>query len=434
MSSWMPAFNPQLMQAALAQQKGAAPAAMPGRQIGPQPVPPAPVLPPGGQPAPPATLNPPLAAEGTVPKFHQAQPPLAPPSQVSDMPLPTPTPPPAAPGASDDPALNPWAKGVEQARAGFDTERQKVDTLMGQQPKAPNRADYKPQWWKAIVAPLVGALAAQNHGNPEPAVEGVLNGKWNQAVSNYGAQNKAWEEKLGAEEKTGIPLASDQLKAAQEGAALYETNRRNNTLENRENETERHNQANEKIAASWHDDRNEILKAFDEGRIKDANRALDDKEKQYASNDAIRQEIAGIRDRMATVAENKTDAIGANGLTSSEQRRYGSEISELNKKRSDIVSKGFDSNFTKKQLKAIDDRLDEIDKTIQEKRTTAKPAAAATPVAAPAAAAPAAQGFQANPKWPAPATERSMMQDAKGKTVAEAVKGADGKLSWAAPQ
>ena len=350
------------------------------------------------------------------------------------MPLPTPTPPPAAPGASDDPALNPWAKGVEQARAGFDTERQKVDTLMGQQPKAPNRADYKPQWWKAIVAPLVGALAAQNHGNPEPAVEGVLNGKWNQAVSNYGAQNKAWEEKLGAEEKTGIPLAADTARIAQEGFTNYEANRR-------QNETERHNSAEEtrqnkanELMAQWHDDKNDIMRMIGEGRHEDAQAKLEATEKQYASNDAIRQEIAGIRDRMATVAENKTDAIGANGLTSSEQRRYGSEISELNKKRSDIVSKGFDSNFTKKQLKAIDDRLDEIDKTIQEKRTTAKPAAAATPVAAPAAAAPAAQGFQANPKWPAPATERSMMQDAKGKTVAEAVKGADGKLSWAAPQ
>lgn len=434
MSTWMPPINPQLLQAALARNGGVSPApAIPAAAL---PSAATMAMPAAGAPAPvpmPSIPRQPVQAMGAN---RTTVSPYAPqPTDVPPLPQPTmaqatrPAPP------SDDPAQNPWAKATQDAQHGLDTENQNVQTLMGQQPKAPNYEDYKPPLWKKIAAPFIGALAAQGHGGAEGAsnaVNGMLYGRWNRAQQGYDTQEKAWEQKLGAEERTGVPLAKARAEVAHQGFNEW-------LGQQKEAETEKKDTANEDLRGQL----NDIRDSYNNNRISQEQENRLAKIASQSDNLDLRRQALALQGQLNTAKENELNAQAnkastaggdQNGMTASEQRefnaqtrRYNGEIDSLNRERANYVGMP-DGDFKTKALKNIDDRLDQLhgkiddaEKGIMSKRK----GAAATSTAGPATPG---KGFQVPKGAPAPSKPNQQLK-VDGKVVATSV---DGK-SWGPP-
>jgi len=314
-------------------------------------------------------------------------------------------------------------QSTQSAQAGIETERQNVNTLMGQQPKAPSFEDYKPPLWKKIAAPFVGALAGRQAA--EPAVNAMLYGPWNRAQDAYQTQDKAWQAKLGAEERVGVPLANDTARVAQEGFT--------NTLNTRrEAETEKRDTA----TAQFKNDLIEMRNNIAAGKTELAQKQLYETAEKNKNNFDNQNQLLKVRQELADAARERADKAksgGAeqNGFTASEQReynaktrRYTAQIDGLHKEQNQLV--GIDGEFAKKRTAAIGSQLDELygnlDKAEQDilsKRSGAGGTSAGA----------GGTGFQVPKGAPTP-TKAGQVLNNHGKKIAYS---ADGK-TWGPPQ
>jgi hypothetical protein len=344
------------------------------------------------------------------------------------------------PAPSDDAGISPEMRAAMQptkdAQAALDAEQKKYEDLAGKASalKPPSSEDYKPPLWKKIAAPLVGALAGRN---AEAPVNAMLNGPYNRAMQDYEAQSGQLQKQLEAERGIGIPLAESRARVAQEGFS-------NQMNLRKEGETEKRDQNRNE----YENDLNEIRKAYDEGRIQDAQTRLNETAEKNKNDNARANEILELRKSLVDVAQQNADtrsnAAGGNagGLTASEQRefnsktrRYSTEIDALNRERAQMV--GIEGDFAKKRTAAIDTRLDELHSNIDKaeddiisKRPVSKSGAQGNQ-----SASGAPKGFQAPAGAPAPTKEGQILRDKTTKKVV-AISTADkaGKFAWGPPQ
>lgn len=451
MGGWMPAIPPEMMAAALARRGGVPAAAPPPPTVGPQPLGTRrPVTLPPGNPGPLPSSAPPPApaapirmgaggrnlAEANPPGVGANGTPYVPPSYTPPISQPKP------PSPSDDPAISPEMRkamqSTQSAQAALDTEGQKYQDLSTKAAalQPPNYENYKPPLWKKILAPVVGAVAGRSLA--EPAVNTMLNGRFQQAQQGYEQQKSALQQQLEAERGIGIPLAESRARVAQESF----TNQLNTQKEAREEKTAQSN-------AEYKSDLNEIRQMYDEGRINDAQTRLNETAERN-KNDAARsnelldlkRQLVGIEQQNANTKAAK-DGADQNGMTASEQRdfnaktrRYAGEIDSLNRERAQMV--GIPGDFATKRTAAIDKRLDElhgnIDKAEQDIMDRRPQKGAAAPGGSGAPGKPGAWTLPKGAEKYKPNSEASQLKDAKGNVVAKAVKDKSGNLGWGPPQ
>jgi hypothetical protein len=305
----------------------------------------------------------------------------------ASIPPPSPTP----PQPSDDPGISPEMRkalqSTQSAQAGIETERQNVNTLMGQQPKAPSYEDYKPPLWKKIAAPFIGALAGK--AAPE-AVGAALYGPWNRAQDAYQTQDKAWQAKVGAEERVGVPLANDTARVAQQG---FENQLKTRT----EAETEKRDTASEQNKQDLIEMHNDIAA----GRLEKVQEKIDETGEKNKTNFEYQQGLLQIKRELADAARERAD--NAKSKTAADQTGWTpSEAKEINSRSRSMMTQitanahmrsalvGSKDPEDVAQLAAIDkenadlhSQIDAVEKDVESRRT--KPGStAASPAATPA--------------------------------------------------
>lgn len=301
----MPPMPEELKAQLMRRQSPMGPAgAMPQAPYGPQPTPQTVAqnrMEEGGQPT--ASIQPGpsnLTPGPGVPIYR------TPPPQTTSQPGSPGTPPP-----SDDPSVNPVGKPPDIS-SYLNPALARMNDLLTKRAAVPaiDPNQVKPRWWERALGVVLGATQLRNPENAGPLADSVVHRRLYGAERARNLVLQPLDQQIAAERES-FPLYTAAGEAAYRQAELGQ----NANRENRERYTAR---TGNEYKTKWNDIREQRTNeqaAQNDAKNQQAKDALSERERHDQETEDLRGKLNDVRDRLATVQENKP-AKGTQGTPS----------------------------------------------------------------------------------------------------------------------